>query len=151
MELDDIRQLVTEFRDSDLATFELDLDDAHLSLSKPCAHPAPVVAESQFSAQVPVVSAPSATAGPAAPSLSPASGTPVTAPLVGVFYAASSPDAEPFVSEGSQVSKGQVVCIVEAMKAMNEIKAPCSGTVASISAKDGELVSFGQTIMEIAG
>lgn len=151
MELDDIRQLVSEFRESDLATFELDLDDAHLSLSKPCAHPAPVAAVGQMPALDSAATTSSVVTDPAALPLSTASGTPVTAPLVGVFYAASSPDAAPFVREGAQVSKGQVVCIVEAMKAMNEIKAPCAGTVASISAKDGELVSFGQTIMEIVG
>ncbi len=73
----------------------------------------------------------------------------VKAPLVGTFYAAPSPDDAPFVKVGDTVSKGQVVCIVESMKVMNEIKATESGVVKEIRLSDGDLVQFDQTILTI--
>ena len=73
----------------------------------------------------------------------------VKAPLVGVFYAAPAPDADPFVTEGQSVRKGDVLCIVEAMKFMNEITAPCDGVVESISALNGQPLAFDEIIMTI--
>ena len=70
----------------------------------------------------------------------------VKSPMVGVFYAAPSPEDEPFVKVGDSVKKGDVLCIVEAMKLMNEITAEQDGVVAEICAEDGELVEFGQTL-----
>ena len=76
-------------------------------------------------------------------------GTPITSPMVGTFYAAPSPDAEPFVEVGKSISAGDVVCIVEAMKLMNEIKAECSGKIAQICVKNGDPVEFGQVLMYV--
>lgn len=76
-------------------------------------------------------------------------GLPVTAPVVGVFYDGPAPGAEPFVKVGQQVRQGQTLCILEAMKMMNEIAAPVSGEVVAIEAAPGELVSFGQTLLRI--
>ncbi|MDD4716079.1 MAG: acetyl-CoA carboxylase biotin carboxyl carrier protein [Oscillospiraceae bacterium] len=73
-------------------------------------------------------------------------GTEVTAPLVGVFYASPSPDAKPFVTVGSHVRRGDVLCIVEAMKLMNEITAERDGTVLEVCAENGQVVDFGQTL-----
>ena len=73
----------------------------------------------------------------------------VTAPLVGTFYRRPEPGAEPFVEEGSAVEVGQTVAIVEAMKLMNPVKAPSSGTVATIHADDAQMVEFDQTLMEL--
>jgi acetyl-CoA carboxylase biotin carboxyl carrier protein len=70
----------------------------------------------------------------------------IPAPLVGTFYSAPSPDAEAYVSVGSQVSEDTVVCILEAMKVMNEIKAEVSGTIKKVLMKNGEAVEFGQAI-----
>lgn len=75
--------------------------------------------------------------------------TDVKAPLVGTFYAAPSPDAAPYVSVGQKVKKGDVLCIVEAMKNMNEIECPCDGTVVDILASNGELVEFNQVLIQI--
>lgn len=78
-----------------------------------------------------------------------ASAVPVTAPMVGVFYAAPSPDAEPFVALGAHVRRGDTLCIIEAMKLMNEVVAETDGTIVAIDAADGDLVEFGARIMAI--
>ena len=76
-------------------------------------------------------------------------GKAITSPMVGTFYAAPSPDAEPFVEVGKTISEGDVVCIVEAMKLMNEIKAEHSGKVTQICVKNGDPVEFGQVLMYV--
>lgn len=70
----------------------------------------------------------------------------IESPMVGTFYSAANPDSEPFVSVGASISEGSVVCIVEAMKVFNEIKADLSGTVERVCVKNGEAVEFGQTL-----
>lgn len=107
-----------------------------------------------------VVAAQASIAAPAAqPAAAPASapaaqaeakkGKPLTSPMVGTFYGAPSPDAKAFVEVGSTISKGDVVCIVEAMKLMNEIESEVSGKVVEICVKDGQPVEFGQVLMYI--
>jgi len=76
-------------------------------------------------------------------------GTPVTSPMVGTFYEASSPGSPAFVSVGQTISSGQVVCIIEAMKLMNEIEAEVSGKVTEVCVKNGEPVEFGQVLMYV--
>ena len=76
-------------------------------------------------------------------------GNQVKAPLVGTFYRKPSPDSDPFVKVGDIVKKGQVLCIIEAMKMMNEIKSEFDGEVSSIEIEDGQPVEFGQTIIVI--
>ncbi len=71
------------------------------------------------------------------------------APMVGVYYAAPAPDAEPFAKVGDHVEKGQVVCILEAMKLMNDITAPVSGRIVDICAQNGVVMEYGQTMMKI--
>ncbi|MBO1678648.1 acetyl-CoA carboxylase biotin carboxyl carrier protein [Bittarella massiliensis (ex Durand et al. 2017)] len=83
---------------------------------------------------------------PAAPTIE---GTPVPSPIVGTYYSSPSPEDEPFVAVGQEVKKGDVLCIVEAMKMLNEIQSPCDGKVARIYLQNGELVEFGQTVMVI--
>ncbi len=108
-----------------------------------------------YTAGAPVIAAPAA-----APAVQPAQASaapkqeakkcqPVTSPMVGTFYKASSPDAKPFVEVGQTVSKGDVVCIVEAMKLMNEIESEFSGKVVEICVEDGQPVEFGQVLMYI--
>ena len=76
-------------------------------------------------------------------------GTPITSPMVGTFYMAPSPDAEPFVSVGNTVKQGDVVCIIEAMKMMNEIKAEIAGKVVEVCVEDGQPVEYGQVLMYV--
>lgn len=73
----------------------------------------------------------------------------VTSPLVGTYYSASSPTAEPFVKIGQRVNKGQTICIVEAMKIMNEIASPYAGVVEKINCKNGDVVGFNQIIIQL--
>ena len=75
--------------------------------------------------------------------------TEVRSPIVGVFYAAPAPGAEPYVKVGSRVKKGDVLCIVEAMKLMNEIVAECDGEIVDICVRNGEIVEYGQVLFKI--
>lgn len=116
------------------------------------------------SAPVPVIAAaPAASPAPAAQSAAPAAsaesetapaddipaGTQVKSPLVGTFYSSPSPDEPPFVLAGQEVKEGDTLCIIEAMKVMNEIKAPCSGKVVRIMAQPGDLVEYNQLLCVI--
>ena len=76
-------------------------------------------------------------------------GTPVKAQLVGVYYGAPTPDSDPFIKVGQEVKEGDTLCIIEAMKVMNEIKAPKSGRIVNILVESGDLVEFGQVLVEI--
>lgn len=76
-------------------------------------------------------------------------GTPIESPMVGVFYSAPSPDSEPYVSVGSSVKKGDVVCIIEAMKLMNEVTAEKSGIITEICVENGQVVEYGQPLFLI--
>ncbi len=76
-------------------------------------------------------------------------GTVVYAPLVGTFYAANAPEDPPLVSAGDSVSKGQTLCIIEAMKTMNSIESPCDGRISRVLVQNGDLVEYNQPIMVI--
>lgn len=110
----------------------------------------------QVAAPVSIPAAPQA-AAPAAPSQQASSapaaeqpkGTAITSPMVGAFYAAPSPGAKPFVKVGDTVAAGQVVCIVEAMKLMNEIESEVSGKITQICVEDGQSVEYGQVLMYV--
>lgn len=120
------------------------------SVAQPVAVPMPM--PSAMAAQV---AAP--TVAPAAPepaTQTPAAapepkGTEVTAPMVGVFYAAPAPGDEPFVRVGSKVKTGETLCIIEAMKVLNEVTAEADGEVLEICVADGDLVEFGSCLMRI--
>jgi len=75
--------------------------------------------------------------------------TDVTSPIVGVFYSSSTPESEPFVSIGDTVKKGDVLCVIEAMKFFNEITAECDGQIVDIFLKNGDVVEFGQVLFRI--
>ncbi|MBM6896701.1 acetyl-CoA carboxylase biotin carboxyl carrier protein subunit [Pseudoflavonifractor capillosus] len=129
----EIYELMARFDQSGLTTLKVTRKDFSLELGKNVAVAAAPVA--------PVAVA----AAPAAEAVE--EGTCVTAPLVGTFYAAPAPGDDPYVQPGQRVSKGDTLCLVEAMKTMNEIKAPCDCVVEAVLAQDGELVSFGQNLI----
>lgn len=94
------------------------------------------------------VPAPEAAPAPA-PAAPQQTGTPLTSPMVGTFYCAPSPGADPFVKVGDTVKKGQVVCIIEAMKLLNEVEADMDGTVKEVCVENGQPVEFGQSLFII--
>ena len=142
----EILELMARFDASSLTSFKLHSKDADLEMGKgiPAAPTAPA-------APAAVPAAPAAPApAPAAPAAAPApaeEGKCITAPVVGTFYIAPAPDQPPFVQVGDKVQKGQTVCLMEAMKMMSEVKAPCDCVIEAILQEDGALVSFGDSLI----
>lgn len=134
-------------------TLELEREGA--STAQPPAWPAfpPAMPAAWPAAPAAPAAAPAAAvaepAAPAAPAPVASGATEVCAPMVGVFYVAPSPGAEPFVHVGSKVKKGETLCILEAMKLMNEVVAECDGEIAEICASDGDLVEYGRVLFRI--
>lgn len=149
-DVDYIEKLAKILEETSLTEISLEDGEQALTMRKdlPPVVSAPVVQQAVPAAAAPA-SAPAAQ--PAAPAAAePAKkGKPLTSPMVGTFYKAASPDAKPFVEVGQTVSQGDVVCIVEAMKLMNEIKSEFSGKVVEICVEDGQPVEFGQVLMYI--
>jgi oxaloacetate decarboxylase alpha subunit len=144
MNIDDIRELMLMLDQSSIVEMEVEKDGFRVMLKKPGAHqgsPAPAAAPRE-AAPAPVY------AEPAAAEI-PENLVEVVAPMVGTFYAAPSPDASPYVRVGEQVKPGQTLCIVEAMKLMNEIKSEVSGVIAGILVENGEPVEYGQIMFVI--
>lgn len=121
-------------------TIRKDLPEVAVAPVAPASYAQPVAASA------PVASVSSEAAKP---SESAHKGKAITSPMVGTFYAAPSPDASPFVEVGKSISQGDVVCIVEAMKLMNEIESEFSGTITEICVKDGQPVEYGQPLMYV--
>ena len=135
MEKQELFELMDRFARSGLQRMALQDGDFTLELEKPQPVAAAAPAAPAAAAAVAVAAAaPAAAPEPA--------GEFIKAPLVGTYYAASSPEAEPYVRVGDRVAKGQTVCLIEAMKTMNEIPAPCDLLVEEILADNGALVSF---------
>ncbi len=153
--VDQIKQLIEILENSKLAVMEItDENNGSIRLEKPQA--APVNAFALNTGSVPVMPTAPETPAQPAPAVQPAApvaqdtGASIKSPMVGVFYAAPSPDSEPFVTVGKKVNKGDVVCIVEAMKLMNEITAEQSGTISEICVNNGDIVEYGQTLFKIS-
>lgn len=156
MNFDDIKQLLELVREHDLSEFEMEQDGLKLRVRK-AAEPQAVTAVMPASqalaaaapAAVPVAAVPSAAAAPAEPI---DEGTPLAvtkAPIVGTVYRAAEPGARPFAEVGTIVKKGQVLCIIEAMKLMNEIEAEVNGEVAAVYVENGQPVQFGDRLFAI--
>ena len=150
MNLQDIKDLMKEFNDSDIYKLSLEMDDVKLELEKeePIQQ---IVAAPSAVMPTPVAAAPTAApaAVPEASACEQQEGTPVKSPVVGVFYSASAPDAPAYVQVGDRVQKGQTLCIIEAMKMMNEIKSEQAGKVVQICVKNGDPIEFGQVLMYV--
>ena len=132
----EIYDLIARFDHSSLQTLRLSKQDFSIELSR-------------SSAQSPAPSAPAAAQSPV-----PAPAAPVqeeydavTSPLVGAFYQAPAPDQTPYVQVGDRVKKGQTLCLIEAMKMMSEIPAPCDCVIQAVLKEDGELVAFGDALV----
>ncbi len=155
MDIKELKDIALELMDAlaakKLGEVEIELDDAKIKIK--AAEPAPVIAAAPAvaapaAAPAAALAAESADAAPAAEEQLPA-GTQVKSPLVGTFYSSPSPDEPPFVLVGQQVKEGDTLCIIEAMKIMNEIKAPCDGKVIRIMAQPGDMVEYNQVLCVI--
>ena len=154
-DIDDLRQLIDFLKAHQVAEFDLDRGDLKIRLKFQQAAPAAPV----FAA-APVAATPVAHVAPAAAATSPAPSAPAAAdpdaglhivksPIVGTFYGSPSPGAPSFVSTGDRVAKGQVICIVEAMKLMNEIEADAAGEIVRCLVSNGQPIEFGQPLFAI--
>lgn len=139
MNLKDIQGIIKDFEMSSLTTLELEMDTFKLKLSKLHTSPKSTVSEAVIALENPGLLT------------TPASATcvPIKSPLVGTYYASATPAGEPFVQVGQAVKKGQTVCIIEAMKIMNEISTPVAGTIERIDVKNGQVVGFDQVLITI--
>ena len=153
MKTQDIIDLMGRFDTSGIGRMKITSGDTTIELEKPGCVPAPATIAAAPAAPV-APAAPAASVAPAAPAPAPASEEPaaadgpcITAPLVGTFYVAPSPDKDPYVQPGDRVKKGDTVCLLEAMKMMSEVTAPVDCVIDEIMATDGELVSFGAPLI----
>ena len=151
MDIRKVKKLIELLDESGIAEIEITEGDQSVRISRNAPNvsaPAPVHAPPPAAAPSPAA-APAAEA-PAAPAAADDNeGYAVTSPMVGTFYASSSPEASPFVQVGDQVNEGDTLCIVEAMKMMNQIEAEVAGVVKSIRVQNGEPVEYGQILFVI--
>ena len=155
MDIKELKDITVELMDAlkarGLGEVELEADDIKIKIKS--APPAPVVPVAAAPAAVPAAAPAAAAAAvedaPVASVEELPAGTPVKSPLVGTFYSSPAPDAPPFVLVGQKVKEGDTLFIIEAMKTMNEIKAPCDGTVVRILAQPGDMVEYNQTVVII--
>ncbi|MBB3062170.1 acetyl-CoA carboxylase biotin carboxyl carrier protein [Microbulbifer rhizosphaerae] len=148
MDIRKIKKLIELLEESDIGELEIKEGEESVRISRGSAH---LAAPAAFA---PVAPPPAAAPAPAPAAAEPESvpalsGHQVKSPMVGTFYAASSPGAEPFVKEGQQVKVGDVICIVEAMKMMNQIEADKAGTIEAVLVEDGQPVEFDQPLVTI--
>lgn len=147
MKIELVKQLLQEFENADIQKMKVEIEDLKLELEK--AQPTIHSTKAQVLPTSPIKNGESENTVPISKPIT--SGTAIKSPIVGVYYEASTPNEKPFVTVGDMVSKGQVVCIVEAMKVMNEIKAPMDGVVSAIMVENDDLVEYDQVLMMIEG
>ena len=154
MDTKEIEQILAILKQNDVTEFELTRGDTHIKLTRsPRFLPAPASSGQAVTLEPAILGA----GGAHAPANQDVGAAPqpsgdmfrVESPLVGTFYRKPSPDADVYVSEGDQVKKGDTLCIVEAMKLMNEIEAPIAGRIERILPGDGEVVEFGEVLFLI--
>jgi len=150
MDIRKVKKLIELLEESGIDELEIHEGEESVRISR---HSKQVAMQQPFYAQAPaapapapVAAAPVADAAPVAPKLN---GTVVRSPMVGTFYRASSPESKPFADVGQSVKKGDILCIVEAMKMMNHIEAEISGTIESILVENGQPVEYDQPLFTI--
>jgi acetyl-CoA carboxylase biotin carboxyl carrier protein len=146
IDLEIVRQLATLMAEHDLAELEVEQEDMVVRLRKSGAPAAPTVSV----VPMPAAAVPAPAAAPAAPAEAKKEDLPaIKSPMVGTFYEAGSPEADPYVEVGDHVTEESVVCVIEAMKVFNEIRAEMSGTVEKVLAKNAQAVEFGQPLFVV--
>ena len=156
MDLQEIRKIVELMNEHGLSYFHLEEEGVNVKLKKGLDAEAIQAALGGIQAgggyapaPAPAPSAAAAAAAPAESAAPVAAGNEITSPMVGTFYSKPSPDAPAFIEVGTAVSEGQTLCIIEAMKVMNEIKAEQSGTITEICVSDASPVQFGDVLFRI--
>ena len=158
MDLRKLKTILELFENSNVAELEISEGEDRVRLSRASATGAAPQAAVVSASSLPPASAGASVAPPATDARDAAEagenpelegGTAVNSPMVGTFYRAASPDRPPFVSEGKRVEKGDTLCIIEAMKLMNELPSPVSGVVRRVLAGNGEPVGFGDPLFVI--
>ncbi|MEM8673071.1 MAG: acetyl-CoA carboxylase biotin carboxyl carrier protein [Cyanobacteria bacterium P01_G01_bin.67] len=152
----ELRDLLGAISQTDITELVLKNDDFELTVRKEkglvAAHqvttisPPIIETVAPTTASIPVATAPE---DPPAPAVDDKKWVDITSPMVGTFYAAPAPDEEAFVAVGDRINKGDTVCIIEAMKLMNEIEGEVTGQIMEISVQNGEPVEFGQVLMRV--
>lgn len=155
MELDQIKAIVTMMKENDLSEFSMENDGLKLRIKRgpegfqptiAVAPPMPVQLPAAPAAPVAAAAAPAVAPAPVAPA---ADIKYITSPMVGTFYRSPSPDAPEYIADGKPVDEESVVCIIEAMKVMNEIKAEIKGTIIECLVENAKPVEFGQKLFAI--
>lgn len=157
MDLKLVREIVSMMENSKLSSMEIEIKDMRIKLEKNIGEAEkPSLVTNRFVEdkhyEAVTTSEPEAagtSAGNRVEAVSDEQCTIIKAPMVGTFYGASSPDSAPFVAEGKAVKKGDIICIIEAMKLMNEIESECSGIISEVLVKDGDMVEYGQPLFKI--
>jgi acetyl-CoA carboxylase biotin carboxyl carrier protein len=157
LNFNELRELVTTLSQSDVSELTLKSAEFELTLRKQGAMVLPTAAEAVTTAHEPVAvqlteSQPQASTPSAAPTPPPSKDSnlvEITSPMVGTFYRAPAPDEPAFVEVGDRISSGQTVCIIEAMKLMNELEAEVTGEIVEILVKNADPVEFGQPLMRV--
>lgn len=147
MDLKDIKAIVDLMKKNALTEFELEHQDFKIKLKRGLGAPASAD-EPPIYTPPPVAAAPVAVPSPA-PSAVPSQELEIKSPMIGTFYRAPSPESDDYVEVGTEVTPESVVCIIEAMKVMNEIKAEVKGVVTQILVENGKPVEFGQPLFRI--
>ncbi|MFK8026889.1 MAG: acetyl-CoA carboxylase biotin carboxyl carrier protein [Gammaproteobacteria bacterium] len=149
MDIRKVKKLIELLEESGIAEIEIKEGEESVRISRHSAN-APAMPMQYAAAPAPLpAAAPAAVESASAESPSVVSGHQVTSPMVGTFYEASSPGATPFTEVGKQVKEGEVLCIIEAMKMLNQIESDKSGTVKAVLAENGQPVEFGQPLFVI--
>lgn len=153
MDLKDIRKIMDLMKSHELSEFEISEEPFRMSIKRGSAPlPQPVVAhpaQVAAPAAAPVAAAPAAASAEDAVSAEEAGWVDIVSPIVGTFYRSATPEADPFVSVGQEVDEETVVCIVEAMKVMNEIKADVKGVVRKVTLDNSSPVEYGQVVFKV--
>ena len=155
MDLKDIKQVIDLMKRAELTEFDLEKEGFKLHLSRKGEEVAPQIIQAAPVAAAPVAAAPAPVAAPAAgaaPAAAPVEEKGISiikSPMVGTFYSAPSPESPVFAEVGSKVKADSIVCIIEAMKVMNEIQAELSGTITEVLVENGDAIEYGQPLFKV--
>jgi acetyl-CoA carboxylase biotin carboxyl carrier protein len=146
MNLREIKELIDLVKTSELTELEWERSGVRVRI---CRAPAPLVRHLATEGAVTAVNVPQGAPAAGEPATKEVSGVPIRSPIVGTFYRAASPEAPPYVEVGDRVRRGQILCIVEAMKLLNEIESEVDGVVAEILIENASPVEYGEVLFRI--